>query len=92
VRTGFILTHADIGIAARWLGLGLRRGERRFAIKAFLEQEPRPTLSWLAGHAASWAARHQRHPAVAAEPGRWWARRAAGSARCLTELAASAGR
>lgn len=90
VRTGFILTHADISAAARALGLGLRRGERKFAVKAFFEQEPGPTLAWLAGHAEAWACRHQRHLDVAATPGQWWTRRAASSARCLATLAASA--
>lgn len=90
VRTGFILTRGDLALAAARLGLGLRHGERRFTLRAMMEQDPRGTLSWLAGHAWSWADRHQRHHAVAADPGRWWAIRAAGVSRSLRELAAIA--
>lgn len=94
LRTGFVLTRADVGAAARRLGLGLRQGERRFAIKVMLEQDPAPTLGWLADHAGAWAGRHARQAAVAAavaaDPSPWWAGRAAGTADVLRRLAASA--
>lgn len=91
LRTGFILTRADLASAARRLGLGLRHGERRFAIKAMAEQDPVLTLRWLAGHADRWATRHRRLPVPGADPGQWWAARAAGTAAVLRELASSAG-
>lgn len=88
VRTGFILTRADVARAARQLGLGLRRGERRFALQAMLDQAPGPTLRWLAGHAGSWAALHRHRIAVPADPGPWWAGRADLAALTLRTLAA----
>ncbi len=87
-RAGFILTPADVAAAAGELGLGLRRGERRFAVRAMLEQDAAATTAWLASHAGTWAAGHRRAPAIAAGPRRWWAARSAASARFLRELAA----
>jgi len=79
VRTGYVLTYEDLSVAARRLGVGLRRGERRFALDAMLGQSPAPTLEWLAGHARRWSHLH--------EQGSWWARRAAGTAHTLYSLA-----
>ena len=76
VRTGFILTYGDLAVAARSLGLGLRRGERRFALKAMLEQDASATFNWLSTHARRWAALHRDRPAVSADPSRWWEERA----------------
>jgi TorA maturation chaperone TorD len=90
VRSGFILTRSDLAAAAGRLGLGLRHGERRFALRAMLEQDPGATLSWLAGHAWCWSALQRRHVAVPADPNRWWCDRAATSARSLQDLAAIA--
>lgn len=87
VRTGFILTYGDLAEASRSLGLGLRRGERRFAVKAMLEQDAPATLEWLSGHAWRWAERHRHRPAVANDPGPWWAQRATHSADSLARLA-----
>lgn len=86
VRSGVILTRADLARGARDLGLGLRAGERRFALRALLEQSPGPVLSWLAGEAEASVRRHEDEggdwPGLAAE----WARRAAVTARTLREL------
>jgi Nitrate reductase delta subunit len=87
LRTGFILTRTDLASAARRLGLGLRHGERRFAVKAMAGQDPVLTLRWLAGHADRWAARHRRLPVPGADSGQWWAARAARTAAVLRELA-----
>ncbi|MDQ2726659.1 MAG: molecular chaperone TorD family protein [Actinomycetota bacterium] len=84
VRTGFVLTYRDLDVAARRLGLGLRRGERRFALQAMLDQDPAATLAWLGDHARRWARLHRRRPAVAHDPGIWWAERATASAEVLT--------
>jgi hypothetical protein len=89
-RSGFILTRADIAAAAADLELGLRRGERRFMLRALVEQDAGATLRWLAGHAERWAARHRSQPAVPADPGRWWAGRAARTGHVLRRLAATA--
>lgn len=90
VRTGFVLTFADLREAAGALGVGLRRGERRFALQAMLEQDAAGTLRWLSTHALRWAAVHDSQLAVAhdqADPRRWWARRARTSAEVLRALA-----
>jgi hypothetical protein len=40
VRSGLILTRWDLGRAAAQLGLGLRMGERAFALRSMLTQDP----------------------------------------------------
>lgn len=87
LRTGFVLTYRDLGCAAGHLGLGLRRGERRFMLRALLEQEPAPVLRWLSQHATAWSRGHLLRPAVAgADPGPWWAQRAEQTAAVLDHL------
>lgn len=88
-RTGFILTYGDLAEAARVLGLGLRRGERRFALGAMMGQDAAATLTWLSGHARVWADRHRHRPVVAHDPGPWWEQRASLSAEVLAEMARS---
>ena len=94
VRTGFILTRGDLGSAGRQLGLGLRLGERRFALRALLEQDSAATLAWLSGHARRSARHHRRQADMAGAPGRlagqWWAARASRSAAALVSLAENA--
>lgn len=90
VRIGFVLTYRDLEIATRRLGLGLRRGERRFALQAMLDQDSSATLAWLGGHAWRWVELHRRRPAVANDPGGWWAARATASAEVLSRLSRAA--
>jgi Nitrate reductase delta subunit len=94
VRAGFILTHSDLAGLARHNGLGVRHGERRFILRALLEQDPAATLSWLGGHARRWARWHRFRADTVGGPGqmvdRWWAERAARSAAVLGELAGEA--
>jgi TorA maturation chaperone TorD len=90
LRTGFILARRDVGAATGQLGLGLRRGERRFALKAMLEQDAAATLGWLAEHAAAWSGRHGRRPAMPADPCAWWRERSAATAVTMRELSGRA--
>ncbi len=90
LRVGFILSLRDLAAAARSLGIGLRRGERRFILKTMLEQNPTGTLRWLGDHARTWAALHEHQPSVTADPGPWWSARALCSAAALHEIAAHA--
>jgi len=90
VRCGMILTRADLARAARDLGLGLRVGERKFALAALLSQAPEAVLGRLAAEARVCAASHAAHAAVMGEAARFWADRAAAAARLLDELRASA--
>lgn len=90
VRSGMILTRADLARAARDLGLGLRAGERRFALAALLSQAPEAVLAWLAAEAAARGVQHERHADVAGVGARFWAERAAATAALLGELRLSA--
>ena len=97
VRSGFILTRRSLVAGAKAAGAGYRIGERRFTLRALLEQDPAGTVSWLAGEAARWSRRHAAPPAgPCGFPRRrdvvqaWWARRAGHTARILATAAAGA--
>ncbi|MGH3153002.1 MAG: molecular chaperone TorD family protein, partial [Streptosporangiaceae bacterium] len=86
VRSGLILTRRRLAEGAGRAGVGFRIGERRFALRAMLEQDPRATLAWLAGEADRWQARH-RDRAPGDEITRWWAGRAAQTGNVLRDYA-----
>ena len=86
VRCGMILTRADLARAARDLGLGLRVGERKFALAALLSQAPDAVLGWLAEEARECASSHARHLAAAGDAARFWTTRAEIAADFLDEL------
>ncbi len=90
VRTGMLLTRADLARCADDLGLGRRAGERRFVLKALLSSSPEATLDWLAGEAARWREAHRGYRAEAAAISRFWSSRAGTAHRLLTELAREA--
>jgi TorA maturation chaperone TorD len=85
-RGGMILVRADLARAARELNLGLRAGERRFALQTLMSQDAAGTLGWLAREASARAARHLRHRAAFGDVSEWWARRAEAAAILLREL------
>jgi TorA maturation chaperone TorD len=88
VRSGLILTRHRLSAGAQETGVGYRIGERRFALRAMLEQDPAATLTWISREAARWEQLHAAR--VGAYPAdRWWAKRAVATAR-LTRAAASA--
>ncbi len=93
VRSGLIITRRALAAGAAAAGAGHRIGERRFTLRAMLQQEPAGTLRWLGAEAARWA---DAHAAVAtgraARPARdavqdWWARRARHTAAVLRAAA-----
>lgn len=89
VRSGIILTQAELAAGAAELGVGYRRGERRYALRAMLAQDKARSLRWLGALAERWQARH----AVAygdTAAGQWWSGRAALSARVLASIAREA--
>jgi TorA maturation chaperone TorD len=86
VRCGLILTRWDLAGGAAGLGLGLRMGERAFALRSMLAQDPQATLGWLAGEAAGWAARHRQAEATLGDIGRHWRQRAEATLALLLEL------
>ena len=99
IRGGFVLTRRRLSAAGAGAGAGHRIGERRFTVRALLEQDPAGTVSWLAGEAARWSERHAAEPAGQDGPQRgrdivraWWARRAGHTARILAAAADRADR
>jgi TorA maturation chaperone TorD len=86
VRTGVVIVRDDLERAAAELGLGVRAGERRFALRSLLAQDPAGVLGWLAGFARAEAAALASLPPITA----WWVARARGGAAWLDELASRA--
>jgi TorA maturation chaperone TorD len=60
VRSGMVITRQDLVTAARELGLGLRMGERRFALRSLVGQDPLKVFGWLAEWARRSAEEHDR--------------------------------
>lgn len=88
VRSGIILTRYDLRRSAAALGVGYRQGERRYTLKAMLEQNKPATLRWLARHASSWSKRHRvADNAGPGDPSTWWATRAEATAAVLNGMA-----
>ena len=90
-RSGLVLTRADLARAARALGLGLRAGERKFALKSLFAQDAAGALSWLAEEAVRWTKRHARDRDALGELAAWWSSRARETAKLLRELRVDAG-
>jgi hypothetical protein len=88
IRSGVVLTYRDLATCAHQVGLGLRRGERRFALRAMIEQDAPGTLMWLGARARWWSERCASAPRMGNDPGEWWSRRAANTARVLETLVA----
>jgi hypothetical protein len=88
IRSGFVLTYRDLGDCARLVGVGLRRGERRYALRAMLEQDAPGTLVWLGARARWWSERFAPALRTTNDPGAWWSQRAANTARVLETLVA----
>jgi len=89
VRTGGILVRADLERCARDLGLGLRKGERRYALKSLLGQAPREALEWLAAEADRWATGHRSRAGSLALVSSFWRQRAETTSTFLRQSAAS---
>jgi len=90
VRSGFILTRQRLAAGAEDAGAGHRIGERRFALRAMIEQAPAEALGWLAAEATRWSQRHAaRAPSDPVQ--QWWARRAAHTGHVLRTAATAAG-
>lgn len=86
VASGMVLVRDDLERAARDLGLGLRQGERRYALESLLAQDPEPALGWLAAEARRWERRHRRGADWLGEVGLFWAKRAAATGALLEEV------
>ena len=87
IRSGLILVRKDFARAGSDLGLGVRKGERRYVLKALLAQDPKATLDWLATEATLWSQRHADRIFWTGPIARFWALKAQTSADLLRDLA-----
>jgi hypothetical protein len=83
IRIGMVITRDDLRRCAADLGLGLRAGERRFALRSLLGQDAPAALRWLASEADRQAEAYGTRSAIAA----WWGERASVGATWLDRLA-----
>ena len=91
VRSGMILLRSDVARGAAETGLGLRAGERRYALEAMLSQDAAAVLRWLSVEAAAQAARHREMAdGVEATVATFWHGRATDTSQLLDELFQSA--
>lgn len=81
-RSGAILTRADLGRIAHELGLGLRAGERRYALEHLMGQNATAVLEALADEMGRQAAAHEARVARLGRAAAFFAQRA-GSGRAL---------
>jgi hypothetical protein len=87
VRTGLVLTRADLAELAGDLELGLRLGERRYILEHLLAQEPETVLEHIARRAQRDADEHRRRQSTLGVVAGFWADRAAATGSLLRELA-----
>ncbi|MDT5060523.1 MAG: hypothetical protein QOH63_982 [Acidobacteriota bacterium] len=86
VRSGGILTRADLTRGARKLGLGLRMGERKFILKAMFAQDAPGVFDWLIEEAHDWLRHHHSPPGPFGEIIRTWEEKSVATAALLEEL------
>jgi len=89
VRSGFVLARSDFGRLTRDLDLGGRIAERKYALRAYLSQDPSGVLEWLATEADAWTTRHH-NPCPDIEA--FWVDRARAAASTIRQAAAQARR
>lgn len=94
VRSGMILTRADLAQGAARVGVAVRAGERRYALAAMMSQDAGGILGWLATQARDWQERHTASvPVIGEGVAEDWsarARRAAGLLDALSDAAREA--
>ena len=86
VRSGIVLTRADLARAARDIELGGRVGDRLFILRSLFGQDADGTLAWLEGEARGWIAKHLARRGVSGGVAEFWAGRAEATAALLSAL------
>jgi TorA maturation chaperone TorD len=86
VRSGMILTRADLTRAARKLGLSVRMGERKFILKSLFAQDAHGIFCWLIEEATLWEERHHNHLGALEEIARAWEEKTKATNALLEEL------
>lgn len=86
VWSGIIVTRADLGRAGNQLGIGVRAGERLYALNGMFRQAPQRVLGWLEDEAAGWGERHEAGQAIFGIVARYWTDRARAMARHVAAL------
>jgi hypothetical protein len=89
VRSGMVMTRADLARGAGEIGLGLRLGERRFALEAFFSQDAPRTLEWLSGEADAWTRLHVEGSEGLGPIADFWSARARATGDLLQSLSES---
>jgi TorA maturation chaperone TorD len=91
VRTGSILTRADLARFAGDLDLGLRAGERKYALQHLLSQEPVSVLRSVAEEVRRQGAIHARRVPWLGDAAAFFVERARATSALLEELAVEGG-
>lgn len=86
VRSGLLLTRADLVRASREVQHSMRLADRRHALRGLLIGTPDRMLDWLQREAQRQAAWGRHAPAAAAPVTRFWMARAAASVQLVTRL------
>jgi TorA maturation chaperone TorD len=89
-RTGMLIVRDDLARAAHGTGLGLRAGERRFALDALVGQDQGKTLAWLRDEARAWVEKHRSETLFPIYVRNWWLARAEATVALLEELSMEA--
>ena len=83
VRSGMLVTRADLRRGAHEIGIATRAGERAFMLRSMLEQDAPATARWLIGEADRWAACHRGDELELGAVAAFWRSRAEASATAL---------
>lgn len=84
VRSGMILTRADLHACAAELGVGaIRMSERAMLLEELLRADPDRVLAWLISQLDRWVTRHEEWEAVGGGSPVFWRTRAASLRRML---------
>ena len=89
IRSGIILTRRRLALGADQAAVGHRIGERRYTLRAMLEQDPAATFRWLQAETRRWQHRHSSR-GHGDDVASWWASRADSTGRVLRDCTANA--